>query len=121
MSFDESLTTDLDLARFHIGDTSNDSATELLTDDQIEAVLGLYTPLAIGIAVLADGLAIRFAQKPGSVRLPSGLAVSWSDRVKTWLALAKRLRDTGSLSGSSVAFSRGSTRSDGYSEAAAEA
>lgn len=116
MSYDETLGTDLDKARALLGDTSDDSDTELLTDDHIEAVLTLYA-FNGGVAFLARELAARFAQKPGSVSLPGGLSVSWAERVKTWLALATQMQSGGGVSGF-TAFSRTPTRSDGYSEAA---
>ena len=92
MSYSDTLETDLDKLRAWIGDTSNDPSTELLTDDHIEAVLALYPPFATALAFLADELAVRFAQKPGSVTLPSGLSVSWAERVKAWQAIAANAR-----------------------------
>lgn len=115
MSFDEALSTDTDKARFFLGDTDTDN--ELLSDFQIESVLALYTPLATGIAVLAEGLVSKFAQKPTSVSA-SGKSIAWAERVKAWRDLAARLRATGSLTGVASAFSVAMVRSDGYSEAA---
>jgi hypothetical protein len=112
MSYDDSLATDTDKVRAFIGDTSNNSATELLTDDHIEAVLSLYTPFASAVAFLASELAVRFAQQPGSVTLPSGLSVSWASRVATWMALAQLARSGQLVSGG--AFSVVSPRADGY-------
>lgn len=115
MSYDDTLPADLDKARALLGDTSNNASTELLTDDHIDAVLLLYA-FNGGVAFLAQELATRFAQKPGNVSLPSGLSVSWADRVKTWLALATQMRAGGVVIGG--AFAVQPTRNDGYSEAA---
>lgn len=115
MSYDDTLPADLDKARALIGDTSNDSATELVTDDHIDAVLALY-PFNGAVAWLAEELATRFAQKPGSVTLPGGLSVSWSARVSAWQALAKQMRAGGVTTGG--AFAVQSTRNDGYAQAA---
>lgn len=38
---------------------------------------------------IAAGLAARYATKPTNVRLTSGLAVSWPDRVAQWLRIAR--------------------------------
>ncbi len=113
MAYSDTLETDLDKVRALLGDTSNDSATELLTDDHIEAMLGLYSFNA-AVATMATGLAARFAQDPSSVSLPSGLSVSWSERVKYWMSLAAQMRD-GGVAGTYTAFSRTPTRVDGYS------
>lgn len=115
MSYDDSLSTNTDKARALLGDTSNDPATELVTDDHIDAALLLYS-FNGGVAFLASELASRFAQKPGSVGLPGGLSVSWADRVKTWLALAAQMRAGGVVTGS--AFAVNPPRADGYQELA---
>jgi hypothetical protein len=117
-TYDETLATDLDIARFTLGDT--DSANVLLSNEHITATIALYTPLNVAVALMAEGLAARYAQKPSSVGLPSGLSVSWSERVKFWLNLAKRLRETGSITGASTAFSVPVSRTDGYSAYADE-
>lgn len=117
MAYDDTLPTDLDKARALLGDTTNDSATELLTDDHIDAVLGLYT-FNSAVAFMAEGLAARFAQKVSSVGLPGGLSASWSERVKYWKGLAEQMRAGGVTA--SGAFSRTPTRVDGYSVYQAE-
>lgn len=117
MAYDDTLPTDLDKARMLLGDTSNDSSTELLTDDHIDAVLGLYS-FNSAVAFMAEGLAARFAQDPSSVSLPSGLSVAWSERVKYWKGIAQQMRDGGVVGGG--AFSHTPTRSDGYATYAVE-
>jgi hypothetical protein len=114
MSYDDTLPSDLDKVRHILGDTSNDSATELLTDDHIEAMLASYS-YNIAVAHMAPGLAGRFAQEPDRVTLPSGLSVAWSERVKYWLGLAAQML-AGGVAGVYTSFSRTPTRTDGYSE-----
>lgn len=116
MPYDDTLPTDLDYARFLLGDTSNDAATELLSDAHIEAVLSRFT-VNLAVGFMATGLAARFAQQPGSVSLPSGLSVSWAERVKYWKDLAAQMRAGGVTSAG--AFSVAMRRADGYSDAAA--
>lgn len=117
MPYDADLTTDLDKARALLGDTSNDPATELLTDDHIEAVLALYaTSFDTAVAFLADELVVTYAQQPDSVTLPSGLSVRWSERVKAWQVLAARMR---AAAVTYTTFSRSARRNDGYTEYAA--
>jgi hypothetical protein len=118
VSYDETLPTDRDTARALLGDTSNDAATELLTDAHIDAALVLYPPLAQGVAFLADELSARFAQEPTSVSA-SGKSVSWGTRIQQWQALAARLRATNSVT-LGGAFAVASSRNDGYSQLAAE-
>ena len=118
MPYSDTLESDLDKVRALLGDTSNVAATELLTDDHIEAMLALYA-FNVAVAYMATGLAARFAQDPSSVSLPSGLSVSWSERVKYWLSLAAQMRD-GGIAASSTAFSRTPTRTDGYAAYQAE-
>ena len=89
MTYNASHPTDKDTARYALGDTSNDAATELLTDTTIIAEL-TARGYAAGVAFLAGGLATRFAQLPTS--LSSGPdAMAWADRVDAWQKLAVRM------------------------------
>lgn len=117
MSYDDTLPTDMDKARALLGDTSNDPTTELLTDDHIEAVLAMQSTFDAAIAWMADELAVRFAQKPGSVSLPSGLSVSWAERVRAWQAIAANARRGGITNTASVSLvpvTYGATDADEY-------
>lgn len=115
MSYSDTLETNLDKARFLLGDTSNNPATELLTDDHIDAVLSLYA-FNPAVAFMAEGLAARFAQKVSSVSLPGGLSAAWAERIKNWKDLAAQMRAGGVTA--SGAFSVASPRADGYAQAA---
>jgi hypothetical protein len=86
MSYDPESLEPLDRARSALGDTDT---VELLTDDHIEMVIGA-NGFNQGVVSLANELAVRFARKPGSVRLPSGLSVTWPERVAEWRRVASR-------------------------------
>lgn len=112
MSYDPTLPTDLDYVRFVLGDTET---TELLSDEQIEAILATNTRNG-SIAFLAQGLAARYAQLPTSVS-SSGKSVSWGSlRVEYWLSLVA----SGGVPGGGAAFSVAPNRTDGYATLAAE-
>lgn len=96
MSYDDTDLSDLNRARGALGDTSNDSTTELLTDDHIDAVL-MEDGYNLGVAKLAEELAAKYASKPGSVTLPSGLSVSWAYRVAQWNRVATQYRALAAL------------------------
>lgn len=113
MPYDPTLPTDKDYVRFVLGDTET---TELLPDTQILAVLATNTRNGT-IALLAQGLAARYAQRVDRVTLPSGLSVAWSERVKYWLSL---VASGGVAGGSFAAFSVAPNRTDGYATLAAE-
>lgn len=115
MSYDPTLPTDRDTARFWLGDWAT---TELLPNAQYDAVLALYG-LEPGTAFLADGLAAKYAQEPDRVTLPSGLSVAWSERVRAWRDLAARLRGGQGLSSnggiSMVPLTYGTASTDEFS------
>lgn len=83
--------TPRDRARRLLGDTGVDGGTFLLTDEEIDAEVVSY-PFNHAVAVLAEGLATRFAQFPDETETPGGHTLKWGDRVKAWQDLAKRLR-----------------------------
>lgn len=87
MPYDPTIQTDRDRARAQLGDTET---VQLLTDAHMDAALELYG-YTLGVAFMADELAVRFARKPTSVS-NSGKSVSWAERVRAWQALAIRLR-----------------------------
>lgn len=89
MSYDDTDRSDLNKAREALGDTSNDSA-EHFTDDHIVAVLTEQGYNA-GLAALASEFAAWAAQQPDRVTLPSGLSISWADRVAQLNRLAAKM------------------------------
>jgi hypothetical protein len=91
MSYDPVSQTALNMSRRALGDTSNDAALELLSDAEITALISA-NGYNLGVALMAEGLSVRFAQEPGSVTLPSGLSVSWSQRVQEWRLIASQYR-----------------------------
>lgn len=92
-TYDELLSTPVDRARHALGLTNvRTAAAAIYSDEHIEAVLDQAASFAAGIAQLADALARQYAQKPDSVRLPSGMMVGWKERVTGWRELADRMR-----------------------------
>jgi hypothetical protein len=108
-SYDNTLPAARDRARYQLGDT--DMAAALEQDETYDANLALYGE-SLAIAVMAEALASRYAQRPDSFTSTTGMSVSWRERVKTWLALATRIRDAQSLGGSTSAGSIVGTRWD---------
>ena len=91
-SYDDELPTDLDYVRYRTGDTNVVPATNALrTDEHIEAMLRDHTPREAAISLIAKSLAVEYARKPGRVTLPSGLSVSWEERVDQWNKLAAEM------------------------------
>lgn len=84
--------TPRDRARRLLGDTGVDGNTFLLQDSEIDAEIATY-PFNAAVATLADGLATRFAQYPDETETPGGHILKWSERVKAWQDLSKRLRE----------------------------
>ncbi|RYG38230.1 hypothetical protein EON81_04235 [bacterium] len=87
----------LDRARFALGDTGRllDEVGEqvwLLADDTIIAELAPPQGYRFGLSVLAEGLAVRFAQDPDDYEEEDGIKVKWTERVPAWEKLAARMR-----------------------------
>jgi hypothetical protein len=87
-TYDSNLPTPKDRMRHSLGDT--DVTAPLRGDETYTALLAAYSETE-ATAVLAEALAAEYAQLPASFGA-GGTTFSWSDRVKTWLALAARLR-----------------------------
>lgn len=92
-TFDPTLPTAVDRLRRALGDTT---APGLRTNEEVAATLARYPDEALALAVLAEGLAVEFAQKPDSIS-DEGTTVTWRDRVKTWLAIASGARTLAAL------------------------
>jgi hypothetical protein len=91
-TYDQGLPTAKDRARFAVADLDvPDNA--LRQDENYYAVLALAGDERLGIALMAESLAAEFAQRVDSFSESGGISVRWSERVKTWLALAKTIRD----------------------------
>lgn len=90
-SYDPSLTIARDRVRLVLGDT--DTAAPLRPDATYDAAISDLGE-AGATAYLAEGLATQYAQEPDSYGEAGGITVSWRDRVKAWLELAKRTRES---------------------------
>lgn len=103
-TYDPTLFTALDRVRHALGDTVSPG---LRDDDTIEALLIAAgttleavaintTAEGLATASLAESLAMEFAQRPDSYSesgATGSISVSWRERVKGWLELAKRIRE----------------------------
>ena len=101
-NYSPALGTDRDRARFIVGDTGEllDSSGEqvwLLQDETIEALLSQFG-YAEGVAQICEALISRFAQEPDQYEEEGGIQVRWSERIKAWKELARRMRDKGDAS-----------------------
>lgn len=89
-TYSDLLDTEKDEVRDQLGvtDISGGATTALISDEHIIAALSALGSVGAAVAYLARELAMRFAQKPTDVSLPSGLRVAWRERVSAWLSLA---------------------------------
>ena len=104
----------IDFVRHQLGDVTEPA---LYQDEEIQNVIDAFENKFAVTAYLADGLVTRFAQDPTSVRLDSGLAVTY-ERLEYWEKLADRYRsylDEAIDAGKSFVVQP--DRIDGYSEA----
>lgn len=92
-SYDNSLATVLDRIRFTLGDTDVDPETNALKpDEEYLAVIAATASEEEAIALMAEALATQIMQDPDSYSESGGISVSWTQRIKTWLALADQYR-----------------------------
>lgn len=90
-SFSPTLDTAKDRMRDALGDRDVPDGA-LRQDEEYVARLSLAGSEALATAQMAIGLASEFAQKPDSYSESGGISVRWSERIKTWLALADTLQ-----------------------------
>jgi hypothetical protein len=85
-TFDLALPTAKDRLRRALGDA--DTTAALRQDEEYAAVLTQFAGNETAALVeMASGLATEYAQKPDSVSDEDG-AITWKDRVPTWLKIA---------------------------------
>lgn len=107
-SYDPTLPSAQDRMRQLLGDTNVSPAeSALIPDETYQARLTEHGE-TLATAILAESLAARFGQEPTSVG-SDGETYNWSDRAKTWLELAARLRDTLAAAAVAGASSAGQT------------
>ena len=108
-TFDATLVTATDRLRRGLGDAV---APGLRSNEEYAATLVRYSDEAMALAVIAEGLAVEYAQQPDSIS-DEGTTITWRDRVKTWLALAgsaRALVASTTTAASSAATSLATTR-----------
>lgn len=114
-TFNDTLTTAMDNARFLLGDTNafqqvvngapqfddsmppNPILVMLLSDETIMAMITNYT-FNMAVGKLARGLASQYSQEPDRYEDEGGVRVWWQSRIKTWLLLASQYDPTPSAS-----------------------
>lgn len=94
-TFNPALPTQLDRARFALGDKHNNSvagevAEPLLQDETIQAMIDRFG-YREGVAQLADGLVAEYAQMPDSIT-DDTTKMQWSSRLDAWRELASSMR-----------------------------
>ncbi len=77
-----------DWVRFRLGDT--DSTDQLLADEEIDAAIATEGNRYLAAAICAEAIAGKYARD--SDKRVGPLAISASQRAKTYITLAKRLR-----------------------------
>ena len=82
---------DATLIRFTLGATGTNAG--LLSDDEVTTATQLYTDWRLAAASLAEQLAAKAINNPSSFGLTGTMQVSWTDRAKSWMAIAKNLRE----------------------------
>lgn len=86
-SYDNESTADLDWVRAQLGDT--DTANPLHSDERIAFVLAQHPGQRIlALGQLAHELVATFGQQPDTVKLASGLSVSFKNLLDSWIALS---------------------------------
>ncbi len=86
-TYSTSLATDKDKVRFEIGDT--DTTEQLLSDEEITALLASEGSVAAAAAKAAEGLAAKFSRLAD--RTVGNFSLSMSQRSKMYWDLAKKL------------------------------
>jgi hypothetical protein len=94
-SYDETLPTDRDRARYLLGDTAVDpEADALRTDEHYDAVLADEPTFEAAVILIANSLITEFAQEPDSIRLVNGLSISFKERIDAWDRLVTQMQAT---------------------------
>jgi hypothetical protein len=111
-TYDETLPTDLDRVRHLLGDTDVEPEENALrSDEHIVAVLASEPSFEAAVILIADGLIAEFGQEPDSVRLVSGLSVSFRERIAAWQRLVARMERAIALAAAATAQATAATDS----------
>lgn len=108
-TYSPALATPLDRIRFTLGDTdvsvdeTSGESNALKPDEEYLAVIALYSNEDEATATMAEALAAQVAQDPSSYSEGGGISLSWNERIRTWLAIAERLRTKLALAASATA------------------
>ncbi len=92
-SYDENIPTERDRARYLLGDIAVDPEEDALrTDEHYESVLAGEPTFEAAVIFIANGLIAEFGQEPDTIRLVSGLSISFKERIDAWDRLVKQLQ-----------------------------
>lgn len=105
-TYDETLPTEKDEARYLLGDTVVEPESRALrSDEHINAVIA-KKGFELGVAFIAEGLIAEFGQQP--VKLSdSGASLDFSARIPAWTTLAQRMRAAAAAADGSTTLSAG--------------
>lgn len=93
-TYDPTHESALDRVRFAVGDTDvsvdedTGESSALKPDTEYLAAIARNDTEQGAIAEMARALAAQVMQEPDKYSEAGGISLSWSDRIKTWLALA---------------------------------
>lgn len=89
MSYSDDIATDLDKVRSLIGDTSDVTATELISDNEIDYYLTVDTNVKLAASHCAKVIAAKLSRRPNT--RVGNVTQSYEVVVQRYLALADRL------------------------------
>lgn len=112
-TFDLTLPTIKDRMRAALGDRDVPDGA-LRQDEEYYAQLAISGDEALATAVMAEGLAVEYARRVDAFSESGGISVRWGERVKTWLALAKAIRDSYVVSHASGGVDAVAIRAGGF-------
>jgi hypothetical protein len=87
VAFDPMLQDPISRVRYAVGDTGE---PPLEPDATYQAVIDTHGE-DLGVAVIAQSLATKYAQKPTTISVDEG-SFTWNDRIRTWLTLSQQVR-----------------------------
>lgn len=116
-TYNPELETALDRVRFAVGDTTVEDDAAIKPDEEYLAVIAAEETEQAAIATMATALAAQVMQDPDSYSESGGISITWKDRIKTWLDIAKTASERAAVAADG-AGQTSSSRATRYSAAA---
>lgn len=88
-TYNPDLLTALYRVRFAVGDTTVADDAAIKPDEEYLAVIAAEDSEEAAVATMATALAAQVMQDPDSYSESGGISLTWKDRIKTWLSIAK--------------------------------